>query len=54
MFHYGYGSVSEILAALSVGVLFGLYVQKNKNIYPVILSHALYNSLAIIAVLWVA
>ena len=54
VFHYGYGSVSEILAALGVGVLFGLYVQKNKSIYPVILAHAAYNSLAIIAVLWVA
>lgn len=51
LFHYGYGSVSEIMAALAVGVLLGLYVQKNKELYSVTLAHALYNVFSIAVVL---
>ncbi len=49
--HYGYGSVSEIVAALAVGLVLGYYVQKKNNIYAPILAHALYNLFSIIAVL---
>ncbi len=54
LFHYGYASIAEIFAALSVGVLFGLYVRKNKDIYSVIFAHCLYNLFSIAAVLFVA
>jgi len=49
--HYGYGSVAEVLAALTVGVLFGLFVLREKSIYAPILAHAMYNLFSIIVVL---
>ncbi|MEM4255385.1 MAG: type II CAAX endopeptidase family protein [Candidatus Norongarragalinales archaeon] len=52
LFHYGYASISEILAALAVGVLLGLYVKKNKDIYSAIAAHSFYNIFSITLVLF--
>ncbi|MFH0922888.1 MAG: type II CAAX endopeptidase family protein [Candidatus Micrarchaeota archaeon] len=51
LFHYGYGSVSEIAAALTVGVILGLHVRKHKDVYSCIIAHAAYNAFSIIIVL---
>jgi hypothetical protein len=51
LFHLGYGSVSEIAAAFSVAVLFGLSFKQKRNIYALVLAHALYNLLSISIVL---
>ncbi|MFH1056637.1 MAG: type II CAAX endopeptidase family protein [Candidatus Micrarchaeota archaeon] len=50
LFHYGYGSLAEILAAITIGLLFGLYVKKYRNIYSAVFAHALYNLFSIIIV----
>lgn len=52
--HYGYGSISEIVAALSVGLVFGIFMKEKKNIYATILAHAMYNLFSIILVLYLA
>ena len=49
-FHLGYGSFSEVLAAFSFSIIAGLEFKKTKNIYACILSHALFNTLAVIAI----
>ncbi|MFH0835711.1 MAG: type II CAAX endopeptidase family protein [Candidatus Micrarchaeota archaeon] len=51
LFHYGYGSIAEIIAAFSVSVLLGLELRKNKNIIPCILAHAFYNLFSITLIL---
>jgi hypothetical protein len=50
-FHYGYGSISEIAAALTVGVILGLHVRKHKDVYSCIIAHAAYNAFSIIIAL---
>ncbi len=51
LFHLGYGSLSEILAAFSVAVVFGLRFKQKGNIYSLVLAHALYNLFSISIVL---
>ncbi|MBI5229322.1 CPBP family intramembrane metalloprotease [Candidatus Micrarchaeota archaeon] len=47
LLHYGYGSVSEIVGAFTFSVISGLWLNKEKNVVPCIMAHALFNSLAI-------
>jgi hypothetical protein len=47
LLHYGFGSVSEIVAAFTVSIVFGLWVRQKKEIYSPILAHALWNLLSI-------
>ena len=51
LFHAAYGSIAEVLAALTVGIILGVYMQRRKNIYACTLAHAFYNLFAIITVL---
>ncbi len=51
LLHFVYGSWVEVLGALLVALLLGLYVRREKNLYPCILSHALYNLVSIYVVL---
>ena len=48
LLHFGYGSVSEIAAALTVSVILGLHVRKHKDVYSCIIAHAAYNAFSII------
>lgn len=52
--HYGYGSYSEIAAALSVGILFGIFVKERKDVQGAVIAHSLYNLFSIIAVFTIA
>lgn len=45
--HYAYGSVAEIVAAFVMSMIAGGWVRKHKTLAPVILAHALYNTLSI-------
>ena len=45
--HLFWGSFSELAAALAVGLLFSLFVQKNKSLVPCIAAHAAYNLFSI-------
>lgn len=49
--HYGYGSLSEIIAAFSASVILGLNARKEGSIYPAIIAHALWNLLSITVLL---
>ncbi len=46
--HFGYGSVSEVLAAFFFSVISGLEYRKTKNIYACILAHTAFNAMALI------
>ncbi|MFA5105722.1 MAG: type II CAAX endopeptidase family protein [Candidatus Micrarchaeia archaeon] len=48
--HISYFSVSEIAGALAMGLFLGLIFKYSKNIYAVIIAHALYNLTSIIAI----
>ena len=48
--HYCYGSVSEIIAAFVVSILFGLHLRKHNNLSACILAHAAYNLMTILIV----
>ena len=48
--HYAYGSFSEILAALLIGLALGIFLKQEKNIYACILAHSLYNLFSILTV----
>ncbi len=52
--HFGYGSVSEVFTTLAMGIVFGLYVQKNKELYSPLFAHGLYNLLVVAAVVLIA
>ncbi len=52
--HYGYGSVSEIIAAFVVSIIFGLHLRKHDNVSACILAHAAYNLMTIVLVSMVA
>jgi membrane protease YdiL (CAAX protease family) len=49
-FHYGYGSISEIIAAFSISIVLGLELRKNKNVLPCILAHAFYNLFSVVLI----
>ncbi|NYZ74924.1 CPBP family intramembrane metalloprotease [Candidatus Micrarchaeota archaeon] len=49
--HFGYGSVTEVVAAFSVSIVLGWWVRKNKLLLPAIVAHAAYNALSIALVL---
>jgi len=48
-FHAGYGSIAEIAGALVLGYILAKAFQLNKNLYPNIIAHALYNAMALAA-----
>jgi membrane protease YdiL (CAAX protease family) len=48
--HAGFGSVFEVVAALSAGLIFGVFVKRTGNLVPAILAHALYNAYAVLVV----
>lgn len=48
--HISYFSVSEIAGALAMGLFLGLIFKYSRNIYAVIIAHALYNLTSIIAI----
>ena len=50
-FHVAYGSYTEVIAAFSFSIIAGLELRKTKNVYACILSHALFNGLALLAFL---
>ncbi len=50
LLHYGYGSVSEIIAAFVVSIIFGLHLRKHDNLSACILAHAAYNLMTIMLV----
>jgi len=50
-FHWGYGSISEIAAALTAGVILGLHLRNHKDVYSCIIAHAAYNAFSIIITL---
>lgn len=48
LLHFGYGSLTEIIGALSIGLLFGWWVKyKNSTLWPVLIAHVIYNAFAI-------
>ncbi len=47
--HIGYGSVAEILGVFVLGYILAKAFQLNKNLYPNIIAHALYNAMALAA-----
>ena len=49
--HLGYGSLTEVIAAFSYSIIAGLEFKKTRNIYACIFSHALFNGLALLALL---
>ncbi|MBU1198091.1 CPBP family intramembrane metalloprotease [Candidatus Micrarchaeota archaeon] len=50
MLHAVYGSVVEVFGAFGIALLLGTYVLNERNLYPCILSHALFNFISIYAV----
>jgi membrane protease YdiL (CAAX protease family) len=46
-FHYGYGSIAEVIGAFILGYILAKAFQLNKNLYPNIITHALYNAMAL-------
>lgn len=48
LLHFGYGSISELLGTLIIGLFLALLREKSKSITPGILIHMVYNFLAII------
>ncbi len=48
--HIGYGSIAEVVGAFVLGLILAKAYQLNKNLYPNILGHALYNAMAMFAV----
>ncbi len=49
IFHLSYGSVSEIIGAFFIGLIFAVIFKKSKSITPCLVIHTVYNLLAIIA-----
>ncbi len=49
--HYGFGSVLEIVAALTFALVAGDYVRKNKLLLPAIVAHLLFNAYGVAVVL---
>lgn len=49
--HGVYGSIAELIGALTMGLVLGAYVLKKQRLLPVIFAHMLYNSLSIYAIL---
>ena len=47
--HFGYGSVAEILGVFVLGYILAKAFQLNKNLYPNIIAHGLYNAMALAA-----
>jgi len=46
--HFSYGSISELIGVLGIGLVLGLsYKYSNNNIYVPMIAHILYNTLAI-------
>ncbi|MBN1169469.1 CPBP family intramembrane metalloprotease [Candidatus Micrarchaeota archaeon] len=49
--HFSYGSVVEILGATAIGIILAVMYKKSKSITPCLLTHIIYNLLAISVVL---
>jgi len=47
IFHFGYGSLAEIIGAFVLGLILAKGFQLNKNLYPNIIAHLAYNLIAI-------
>lgn len=46
--HVFFGSVVEVIGAFALGLVLAIFFQKNKNIFPNIAAHFLYNILALV------
>lgn len=46
IFHIGYGSVAEVIGAFILGLVLAKAFQLNKNLYPNIFAHIVYNAMA--------
>jgi len=51
LFHLGYGSTTEVLGAFVLGLVLAKAFQLNKNLYPNIAAHMVYNAIALGAIL---
>lgn len=49
-FHIGYLSIAEIIGAFALGYILAKAFELNKNLYPNILAHALYNAMVLLAI----
>jgi membrane protease YdiL (CAAX protease family) len=49
--HYFYGSVTEVAAAVAIGVLFAWYVRKTGNLVAPVFAHCAYNGLSMLVIL---
>jgi len=50
-FHIGYLSIAEIIGAFALGYILAKAFELNKNLYPNILAHALYNAIVLSAMM---
>jgi len=48
--HAGYGSMTEIIGAFALGCILAYQFKKSKNLWPVILTHILYDIIVVIAI----
>jgi hypothetical protein len=49
--HFTYGSITEIIGVLLLGIVLAVTYQKSKSILPCMISHMVYNGLSIIVML---
>ena len=48
--HFSFGSNIEVVGALLLGIVLALFFQKNRNIFPNIAGHFLYNIAALVMI----
>jgi uncharacterized protein len=48
--HFGYGSYVEVVGAFILGLVLAFYYKKINNLWPLYISHLLYNSMVILLI----
>jgi uncharacterized protein len=49
--HFLYGSIAELIGAMVLGLAIGLFVKRQKALFPAIIAHILYNAISVFSAL---